>query len=266
VTHGAKEPQLLQWDGRNRLVWSEEKVTESPDGTVKFLTTIREVDLRRRRSHVLLRTAQYQDDSDVSLRRGLPFFRLQNADYGVRSGHLVRVDWNRLGTFVSAWSDEDDWAFATGRRLRETLDDTGQILSDGSVTRRLEFDVSALPYDRFPFVHPLSNAGRTYYLTASYEGDLHSTTDYAYSLDWSTGKLTKLAGGLGNIDFDPRSTFYAGTDPGTRDLFPYGRDRTVWGARLYAGNWKTGKRWIVLGGTVYVTAVAVQPETQAPAV
>jgi|GEM_PF-5329136 len=260
LTHGAKSPQLLQWDGRTRLVWAEERDTELADGTVKFQTTIRELDLRKKRSQVLLRTKQYLNDYDVSLRRGYPFYRLQNSDYGVHSGHLVKVPRNRTGTFANAWLDGDDWAFATGKRLRETLGDTGRIWSDGSVTRPLKFDVSALPYDLFPFIHPVSNSGNIYVLKASTEGELHSTTDYVYSLDWSTGKLTKLAGGLGNLDFDPSSMFYAGTDPGTRDLFSYGGDRTVWGAKLYAGNWRTGKRWLVLGGIVYVTDVAIQPQ------
>ncbi|MFI5385920.1 MAG: hypothetical protein ACHQ50_07345 [Fimbriimonadales bacterium] len=259
VTHGAKDPVFLQWDGRSRLVWVEQ-TTEELAGEAKCHVKFCEASVRRGGRRIVARVDGFLHYPQAGRRRGTPFFVFSESDYSVRSGSLRKVPKDRVGALANAWTEDDDWVFSTGKRLRESEDDRSQTLREGSVTRRLVFRESALPYDFLPFVHPVSNVGSAYCLRASFQGELHSETDYIYSLDWPTGKLTKVEGGLGDIDFDPDSPFYAGTDPGTRGLFPYGRDRTVWGAKLYAGNWKTGKRWLVLGGTVYVTSVAIQPQ------
>lgn len=109
-------------------------------------------------------------------------------------------------------------------------------------------------------LYPIAMDGSLLWVKARTYGGMHGRVDQIYKFDPVSGAFNKVIGDIAYIDFIPSSPYYAGMDLAGEDLIPYGPKKNVVGAHLFAGDWKKGKRWLVLGGTVHVSSVSVQPE------
>ncbi|MFI5385919.1 MAG: hypothetical protein ACHQ50_07340 [Fimbriimonadales bacterium] len=102
-------------------------------------------------------------------------------------------------------------------------------------------------------------AGTFYFRGQDVAGASHGRNDTIYAFVPNTAKLTKVVGDLARLDYRLDSPLYAGLSDGGMGVTPYGRKRVVWSSNVLAGDLRTGKRWVVLGGTVWAQDVAVQP-------
>jgi len=253
LTHGPKDVDEVQWDGSGALVWWD-STYDNRAATYRY--TVYESHLRPFRPRLVCRLESDPGTRASGYRRGVSVLDLDSGTWLIHDGHASPVKDAELGTALNAWrnDDGDRWGFGTGRRIDVKLGQEATTVSQGTRSWTLPILSGGLG-----FYLPDIDRGDTILLLGYLLGAYHSNEDHFYSLDWATGKTTELVGGLGCMDFDVDSPYYAGTSFAGRGLIPYGRGRNVWGAKLYAGDWKTGKRWLVLGGRVYVTSVAVQP-------
>lgn len=76
-----------------------------------------------------------------------------------------------------------------------------------------------------------------------------------YSIDLLKGKASPVLQGFSEIDFSPKSQYWAAIEGG-RPLSPYGPNRRVWTNELFAGDLRTGKSWKVARGLVHVVSVS----------
>lgn len=81
---------------------------------------------------------------------------------------------------------------------------------------------------------------------------------WVYLLNWKTGEPQLKIEDAGDMDFSKRRTLYAAVAP--RDLAQYGKNRTVWVARAWVGDWKTGKSWTILDGLCEATSISIRPQ------
>lgn len=75
-----------------------------------------------------------------------------------------------------------------------------------------------------------------------------------YRISLNTGRPNLIVKNMGVLDIAPDSAVYAVAGP--RELTPYGKV-SVYTASAWVGNWKTGKKWLVEGGLVYVSAISI---------
>jgi len=142
------------------------------------------------------------------------------------------------------------------------------VITEGVVNHwTVQFDkrTFVLPGDNLTWLDAEAFRGQTLYLRGrDVAGESHGRNDTIYALDVSSGGLSKIVGDLAGLDYSLDSPYYAGLTDGGMGLAPYGPRRTVWASSVYAGDVTTGKRWLILGGTVWAQSVAVQPETPSP--
>jgi len=89
----------------------------------------------------------------------------------------------------------------------------------------------------------------------------HNSTDGSfnaiYRFDWQMQRPVLIFDFVSNFDFQPARDIFAVVD--RRGLAHYSGKKTVWVAKPWVGNWKTGKKWNVLFGMVYAKAIAIRP-------
>jgi len=83
------------------------------------------------------------------------------------------------------------------------------------------------------------------------------TWNTLFHLDWRTGKAIKVFGNVNDFDLSPHRALYGAVE--NFHLPSWARTRWPHLAKAWVGNWKTGRKWPIVGSRVYVTSIALRP-------
>ena len=83
--------------------------------------------------------------------------------------------------------------------------------------------------------------------------------EYLSVVDFETGSVKTVVPKIANLTLHSDDAFWAGNQAEYTPLAPLKDGRQVWTNYLYTGDWKSGKRWTIASGLVYVSSFHLRP-------
>jgi hypothetical protein len=243
LTHGGSDVGLVRWIAKGQLAWADDKHLYT-SALKPFRPKIVSVPM----------DAEILDNTP----RGTVVFRRLERAYQVTSKGVTESDiskWRGVVPIDRGFKDNTaTYDMPGGKSLGIAENDKDFTVKYGEQQFKMSSDDNL-------YLFPAMVRNQTLYMRGqTVAGASHGRNDTIYAIEIPTLKQTKIVGDLANLDYSPESAYYAGLSDGGSGTTPYGPKKVVWSSSVYAGDLKSGKRWLVLGGIVLAGSVSVSPE------